>query len=292
MATITFTCKNFDSVERGAEVYVKHLSSQLTKLGHSINIVSSAFEIPAKTHIVISVNGRFDALFTKLWCLLHGAKLLISGQSGLGWDDKLNLWLFPDIFVGLTQYQYAWAKRINPFVTTVCIPNGVDLAKFNPQVKPRDLAIKKPIVLFVGANTTAKRADLLLLASQKINCSMLRVGSGGDLQIPHTDLPEIYTACDLFSFPTNPAESFGIVLLEAMACGLPVVCTDDPIRREIVGAAGLFVDPTNTQAYAQALDQALHTDWGDKPRRQAEKFSWESIAFKYDQLFASFNLSK
>ena len=60
-------------------------------------------------------------------------------------------------------------------------------------------------------------------------------------------------------------------MVEAMASGLPVVATDDPIRREIVGDAGLFVDPTDTNKFANTIEKALNTNWGEKPRKQAEK---------------------
>ncbi|HLD91975.1 MAG TPA: glycosyltransferase, partial [Patescibacteria group bacterium] len=83
---------------------------------------------------------------------------------------------------------------------------------------------------------------------------------------------------------SNPTESFGIVLVEAMATGLPVVATNDAIRKEIVGDAGLFVDPTNADEYAKILEKALNTNWGDKPRNQAEKFSWDKIAKSYEEI--------
>jgi glycosyltransferase involved in cell wall biosynthesis len=101
----------------------------------------------------------------------------------------------------------------------------------------------------------------------------------------YNEMPKVYASCDLFSFPTWKVESFGIVMVEAMASGLPVVASDDPIRREIVGNAGILVDPTNIDEYALALKKALDTDWGDRPQKQAEKFSWDDIAKKYDELF-------
>ncbi len=74
-------------------------------------------------------------------------------------------------------------------------------------------------------------------------------------------------------------------MLEALASNIAVVATDDPIRREIVGSAGLFVDPTDTEAYSKAIEKALNTNWGDKPRKQAEKFGWDKIANEYEELF-------
>ncbi|MEK7101472.1 MAG: glycosyltransferase family 4 protein [Patescibacteria group bacterium] len=268
---------------RGVETYVDELSQRLKKFGYQVSIHKNIQDhVDPSTKIIISTNGRFDAILAKLWCLIHQASLIIPGQSGIGWDDKLNLWVFPDVYVGLTKYQCNWAKSVNPLVKTVPIPNGVDLDKFNPKIKPIEIKLKKPIILNVGVVGSFKRQDLLLKASQY---SVLLVGKGGNMAFVHKDMPRVYTACDLFSYPTSPQESFGIAILEAMASGLPVVATDDPIRREIVGEAGLFVDPTDTSAYSQALKKALNTNWGDKPRQQAAKFSWDKIAVQYDQLF-------
>lgn len=285
MAKIALLCSNFGQVYRGAEVFVQELS---TRLG--AKVYPNVFHLPPDTQVVISTNGRLDVVLARLWTWWHGAMLIIPGQSGFGWDDKLNLLILPDVFVGLTEYQCSWAKKINPFVRVVKIPNGVDLTKFRPDIKPRKLDLKRPIVLNVGAKSKSKpgeiskRQDLLLTAARKAGLSVLFIGKGTGTEVSHDQMPGLYTACDLFSYPTSPQESFGIVLLEAMASGLPVVATDDPIRREIIGDAGLFVDPVDTTSYAMALKKALSVDWGDKPRRQAAKFSWDQVAEKYHQL--------
>ena len=70
-----------------------------------------------------------------------------------------------------------------------------------------------------------------------------------------------------------------------MATNLPVVATNDPVRSGIVGEAGLLVDPTDTKAYAKAIEKALNQNWEGKPREQAKKFSWDEIAKKYEDLF-------
>ncbi|MEK7090994.1 MAG: glycosyltransferase family 4 protein [Patescibacteria group bacterium] len=257
--------------------YWKLLVKNFTKI--------SLQKIDPDTEIIIPTNGMWQSLYSRLWAWRNKKKMVISGQSGPGLDDRINLWTFPDMFVGMTDYQCQWAKKANPFVKIVKIPNGVDLDKFTPATEPIKLNLKKPIILNVGVVTPFKRQDLLLDAAKKIKASVLLVGKGGTMDFVHSDMPKVYTACDLFSYPTSPQESFGIAMLEAMASGLAVVATDDPIRREIVGEAGLFVDPTNATAYAQALKKALHISWGDKPRRQAEKFSWDKIAKLYDLCF-------
>lgn len=290
---IVFLCRDYGQVTRGAETYTDELSNQLRVLGHTTAIRKNIFDgISFDTNVVITTNGRWDAIFTRIWCLVNRVKLIIPGQSGFGWDDKLNLWLFPDVFVALTEYQKQWAYKINPFAKIVKIPNGVDLQKFNPKNKPLKINKSKPVILCVGAVKTSKigeiskRQDLLIKAVHKIGTSTLLVGKGGDMAVEHQNMPGVYTACDLFSYPTSKRESFGIVILEAMASGLAVVATDDPIRREIVGEAGLFVDPNNTGEYANKLKEALEINWADKPRKQAEKFSWERIAKDYEKILS------
>lgn len=290
MAKVTILSQFHGQVYRGAEIFAQELSTRL-----KADIYPNSTYLKPGTQVVISTNGRTDVFKAKAWCLAHGAKLIVSGQSGPGLDDHLNLYAFPDLFVALTNYQAAWAQKTNPFVKIVTIPNGVDLKKFNPEALPVKVNLRKPIILTIGARypskkgEISKRQELLIIAAKKITCSVLCVGRGWPLALKHDDMPGIYTACDLFSYPTSPEESFGIVLLEAMASGLPVVAADDPIRREIVGDAGLFVDPTDTKAYTAALQKALSIKWGDKPRSQAAKFSWDTIAQKYDQLVSSLN---
>ena len=81
----------------------------------------------------------------------------------------------------------------------------------------------------------------------------------------------------MFTLPSWIRESFGIVYVEAMACGLAVVAPDDLPRREIIGKAGILTDVFDEEKYAKALEDALNRDWGQIPVKQAEKFSWDLI---------------
>lgn len=294
------------TVNRGAETFVRELSKRLRK-NHQVNIITDTnyFDlIKNRYDLIIPTNGRFQAFATRLVTWLIGSKMVISGQSGVGLDDRLNLYSMPNVFVALSTYALQRSKQRNPFVKSVYIPNGVDLNKFKPVTHENKKDVKT--VLSVGAFTEQKRHELVIKAVSKLdNVNLIIVGGGGDLkqqiydlgyktlgkdrfellQVGHDKMPEIFNRSDIFTLASKPYESFGIVLVEALASNLPVVATDDPIRKEIVGDAGLFVDPTNIDEYAKAIEKALNTNWGTKPRKQAEKFDWDKIASEYEKIF-------
>lgn len=298
-----------NKVNRGAESFIFELNKRLSNR-HQIDVISEInyFDIfKNKYDLVIPTNGRLQAVIIRIITWLTGAKMIISGHSGIGLDDRINLYTFPNKFVAFTDFQKKWAEKANPFVRSVRIPNGVSLEDFKLQElqgETLQLKLEKPIILCVSVFDFWKRQDLIIKAVSKLDKgSLLLVGKGkekdklqqlGDKLLPnrfkimsfeYKDMPKVFRSADLFTYATVPWESFGIVLLEAMASGLAVVATDDPIRREIVGDAGLFVDPTDTDAYATAIEKALNTNWENKPRKQAEKFNWDIIAKKYEELF-------
>jgi glycosyltransferase involved in cell wall biosynthesis len=306
---------------RGAETYVYELAARLSEAGNEVTVyqngktrnaayqtrfLSSPGSLPAFDpipDILIPVNGRLQAIAARVWTMIHHKKIVISGQSGPGFDDRLNLYTFPDTFVALTAYQSAWAGKTNPRVKVVTIPNGVDLERFSPRVKPLKISLPRPVVLYVAALEPIKRCDLLIRAVAQTKASLLIAGKGnlaaslnalgnqllpGRFQIasfPYDRMPSVYTACDLYAYSTSPWEAFGISVIEAMASGLPVIATDDPIRREIVGPAGLFADPRDPPAFTGAITKALESDWENKPRLRSAEFSWDKIADSYSELF-------
>ena len=298
---IAFINKYQNKVARGAETFVSELSKRLS-INHEVDILTSV-KLKKRYDVVIPTNGRLQAFIVRLITWISGSKMIISGQSGAGLDDRLNLYSFPDAFIALSEYQKDWAKRINPFVRVIRIPNGVDLSRF----KNYDLRFKNKnkTVLSVGAFTKDKRHDLTIKAVAKLkDVKLIIVGGGGELRnkiydlgiknleknrfeiqsVPHEKMPEIYKKASVLAFPSVFWESFGIVIVEAMASGLPVVATNDPIRKEIVGEAGILVDPENTKDFSLSLRRALNTNWKDKPRKQAEKFNWDKIAKEYEKL--------
>lgn len=303
---ILFINKYQNKVFRGAETFVYELSRRLSK-NHEVDVISDVnyFSLLNKKYdVIIPTNGRWQVILIRKIAWLTGAKMIVSGQSGIGWDDRVNLYTFPNVFITLSSKALNWARKVNPFVKSVYIPNGVDLDKFKIGNKGTKT------ILAVGAATKQKRLDLVIKAVAKLEGINLLIASGGGdmieevkrmgkeilgkrfemVSVPFDKMPGIYERADVFTLPSSSSESFGNVLVEAMASNLPAVATDDPIRREIVGDAGLFVDPTDTDEYAKALQKALDTNWAGGPRKQAEKFSWDEIAKSYNQLFAELRI--
>lgn len=256
--------------------------------------------------VVIPLNGAWQALIFSLYCRFAGSRLVIAGQSGPGWDDRFNLLFKPNLFVVLTNRQLEWAKGATIWNQEFAlIGNGVDLDQFKPAAKKIKLDLEKPIIMMVAASTPDKRVEQGIRSAAKLSRGSLLLLGKGPLDeridklgykllgkdrffhtaVPHEQMAEYYRSADLFTLCSESSEAFGIVYLEAMATNLPVVATDDASRREIVDGAGLFVkNPNDEEEYAEVIKEALKKKWGDIPRKQAAKYSWDKIAEKYEKI--------
>lgn len=191
------------------------------------------------------------------------------------------------------------------------VPFGVDTNRFAPASKPVDwlaasgLNPQAPTILFVGGMDRAhffKGVPVLLDALTIVKNGGLLVQAllvgDGDLraefearaqglgimdrvrflgQVDDANLPAVYNAADLLVLPsTTRGEAFGMVILEAMASGLPVIATDLPGVRTLALEAGTVVEPRSAADLADALygyfargnDQA---GWGARARKTAEQ---------------------
>ncbi len=109
--------------------------------------------------------------------------------------------------------------------------------------------------------------------------------------MPGDDLPPLYSAATLFVFPSL-YEGFGLPVIEAMACGIPVACSDVSSLPEVAGTAALLFDPTDTAAIAAALirlfeDVTLRAEYARFGIEQAGRFSWGKAARETLALYRS-----
>ena len=168
------------------------------------------------------------------------------------------------------------------------IPLGIDIDRFaRPQ--PQNVQMLRarypgPLLLFVGRLRYYKGLDYLIEAMKKIDATLLVVGTGPEAanlgeqaylagvadrvrflgDISDENLPAYYQAADLFVLPSSQrSEAFGIVLLEAMAAGTPLISTELNTGTSWVnqhGQTGLVVPPRDPAALAQAIDALLADD--------------------------------
>jgi phosphatidylinositol alpha-mannosyltransferase len=187
----------------------------------------------------------------------------------------------------------------------------VDLEHFSPDVSPIDkFCDGKANILFVGRLERRKGLDYLLEAFVRVkqeipNSRLIVVGPGTRLRrkyekkvarsglkdvvfagfVSHDELPRYYKTADVFCAPATGRESFGIVLLEAMAMGKPVVASNIEGYASVVtqGVDGLLVPPRDTETLAQTLisllsDESLCREMGTRGKAKALEHSWERIA--------------
>jgi phosphatidylinositol alpha-mannosyltransferase len=191
------------------------------------------------------------------------------------------------------------------------IPNGIDTHHFNNGVQPfEEYLDDKTNIVFVGRLEKRKGFDYLLDAFKLVkkeyrDCRLIQVGPGkrllnkyrkraineniGDVHFTgyatYADLPRYYKTADIVCFPNTGWESFGIVLLEAMAVGKPIVATDISGFRAVMenGAHGLTVPPMDARALADALltminDADLRLKMGASSREHATQYDWGILA--------------
>lgn len=191
------------------------------------------------------------------------------------------------------------------------IPNGIDLNFFTPGVEPLPQYQDGKInLLFVGRLEKRKGLEYLLKAYKLFkpdypDCRLIIVGPGTRLrnkyekmiaqsglpdvvftgQVGYEELPRYYKTADIFCAPATGRESFGIVLLEAMATGKPVVASSISGYASVLtdGIEGLLVPPKQEVPLAQAIaslikNEALRKQMGERGLFKSADFGWGKIS--------------
>jgi phosphatidyl-myo-inositol alpha-mannosyltransferase len=193
------------------------------------------------------------------------------------------------------------------------IPNGVETEEF-ARAEPATLPPGRK-VLFVNRLDPRKGFATMVdafrrLATTHQDLVLVVAGDGPDRNairrlspplrgrvimlgnVPHDRLPSFHAACDVFCAPATGRESFGIVLVEALAAGLPVVASDIPGYREVVrdGVDGLLTPARDAQAVAAAVarileDAELSKRLSEAGRETANRYSWDIVAGEIEAVY-------
>ena len=238
------------------------------------------------------------------------------GRPGYNWGKPISTWMIRRRLhklhgrIAVSKPAMDYASKYVPGYYNI-IPNGINLEHFSSRVSTIDeFCDGKLNILFVGRLEFRKGLNYLLKAYLEVkreipNSRLIVVGPGNRLRkryekwikrnglkdvvfvgyASYSDLPRYYKTADIFCAPATSRESFGIVLLEAMAVGKPIVATNIDGYASVVahGEDGWLVPPKDNRRLAGALisvmnDETLRQQMGSRGRLKAEEYGWEHIA--------------
>ena len=198
------------------------------------------------------------------------------------------------------------------------IPNGIDFKRFSTPLQPIEkLHDGNPNILFVGRAEKRKGLNYLLEAYPLIKREMPQsrlVIVGPETRkkygalahkialpdivftdyVPNEALPAYYQTCDIFCSPATGGESFGIVLLEAMAASKAIVASSIEGYAGLInnGVEGLLVPPRDIHSLAEAIvkllkDEPMRREMGLQGLHKAERYSWPNVAKIINEYYIS-----
>jgi teichuronic acid biosynthesis glycosyltransferase TuaC len=254
---------------------------------------------------------------------LHGGDVTLYFRSYFG--RRLGLWAIANADRVITVSHSLRRKVVEEDSASAdkitVIPNGVDASKFAPMPRVEaqnklGLSADTPRILYVGAITRSKGLHYLLMAFKTLLArtqkpvELVLVGEGDyehDAWLvaqrlaladhvlfagkrPNAEIPLWMNACDVVALPSL-SEGFGVVLVEAMACGKPVVATACGGPEDIVTSdTGILVPPADEKALAQAMSDALGNGGRFSPvviRQYAvENYAYKGIAARILDVYA------
>ncbi len=191
------------------------------------------------------------------------------------------------------------------------IPNGIDLKKYRP------MRTKKPAqktILYVGRLERRKGVNLLIDAFARLGdqeCRLLIAGNGPDREkletqarsrnltnveflgfVAEAEKIRLLREATVFCSPAIYGESFGIVLLEAMACGTPTVAANNPGYVSVMQGRGLIslVNPEDTEQFARRLALMLYDEdvanlWRKWAKKYVKQFDYVEVVNQYEKLY-------
>lgn len=230
--------------------------------------------------------------------IIGQADILIADSKNTK-DDLVNLLgINPEkikvVYLGVGR-QFRPLDRSNPAVLS--IRNKYDLPEkfilYLGNLEPRkniETAIESfmdvshnDVYLVIAGGLSWKSKTIIDLASRHGRIKLIGY-------VDEADKPALYNLAEIFLYPSY-YEGFGLPILEAMACGCPVIAAGNSSQMEIVSSAGLLVDPYNNQELTEAInwlltDGQLRLRLVDQGLKRSRQFSWQQTANKVLEIFA------
>jgi glycosyltransferase involved in cell wall biosynthesis len=265
--------------------------------------------------LLINPQGPIVASFCSSYRRKNGTPFICVGENGRSLWERRSAGEKPEAYVALTPPLQQYMRGKVPGVRIEQIPNGVNCELFSPdgdRFTKEEICLRAkkegppepPFVISSSRFVKEKQLHLLFEAMRLWGKGCLLAAGGGQDQkslvalgdrllgrrffhigdLPYEELPKFYRMGHLFALPSK-AEPFGNVMIEAMACGLPVISRRDPNREWIVGKdGGVLFDGDDPPSFAGALSRAWEVSWGKRPLGEAARFDWRKVAAAYAQL--------
>lgn len=301
---VSLLIKLFFSINRLKEYDIIHLNYAsfllpifILKLFKDIPCIYTSHDAPAPELVKYpaKISRIFEVICLKLLSRYSDVHVTISHHSRKKLQERYKV--FPEIIIyhGIDTKTFKFDK------------NKRKIIREELNIDENDF-----LILFVGILYKHKNVINLVNAMPKIlennnNVKLLIIGRGDqynkirnrikELKLEDSifmkhyvkDISSYYSAADIFVFPSTN-EGFGLVLLEAMVCGLPVVTSNYSACPEVVDYAGLLSDPNNIEDLADKIIQLinnrnLYKKLRKKGFRRVEQFTWKKAAEMYYNMY-------
>lgn len=263
----------------------------------SFSIMCLPYIFREKPDILFPTNGVWGSIACRLYRVIKGIPFVCATLGGM---EPLVARQKPSAYFSLFPTIAEWLRKNYKDLKVFYIPSSVDLRRYSPRGEKKDFNLPHPIYITVSAFVPEKQVDLTINAFSKVKKGSLLVVGNGPLkrelvqlannlidkkrfkfvEVNYNDLQKYYRFADIFCFSAPWEVGWSIVILEALASGLPVVVNNEENIRHLLGKNWpLLCNVRNADDYSKALIKA--TKVKVKSRELVKDYDWDKIVEKY-----------